>query len=243
MQADETSYTDLLKTLKFYDVDHHLLIKSNETVDEIFQRVLQQADERYTQEILTRQQALQLFAYDVPKKVQGGGFVCSRVKDEKKFDLLESVFKVEADSEQALILSRFIHLLYSLVNELQQAIGCEWLGIYKNFAGCLFKLSYFGKYSRADFPIDEEHAKSSTNSRVALNGIIITWSDVSNATTYYSCDTKVQSECCVPIFGEGNQNVIGIIDAEAHSSNFFTLEKQLMLIRACFLLRNILNKH
>ncbi|KAG2388570.1 hypothetical protein C9374_000009 [Naegleria lovaniensis] len=215
----------------------------NKQIDNLFSNAISHNDESFASKITTSNEMLQLFKYDVPKKTPGA-FACSRAKDEKQFDLLQCAFGMEhvnPKDDRVIALAKFIHLLYEIVNALQKEVQCEWLGIYKNIHSCLYKMSYYGKFSRADFPIDEEHAKASTNSFVALNGVVVTWEDVNSASDsgqpYYSCDTMVQAECCLPIYDETNSKVIGIIDAEAHSKQFFSLERKFKLLRACFLLR------
>ncbi|KAF0977984.1 hypothetical protein FDP41_003306 [Naegleria fowleri] len=247
LSINEQTYEDYLNKVGTSLEDISLISSSlseiNKQIDHLFNTTISNHSESFSSNITSSEKLLQLFKYDVPKKTPGI-FTCSRAKDEKQFDLLQSAFgfgDVNTNDERVITLAKIIHLLYEIVNALQKEIQCEWLGIYKNINSCLYKLSYYGKFSRADFPIDEAHAKLSTNSFVALNGVVVTWDDVNSASDsgqpYYSCDAMVQSECCLPIFDETNTRVIGIIDAEAHSNKFFSLERKFKLLRACFLLR------
>lgn len=94
------------------------------------------------------------------------------------------------------------------------------------------KLAYRGAPSRPFFPLTEEFAKNSTNSKVGLTGKLILIDNVSEYYDgYYECDQRVQSEVCVPIIKNGN--IIGIIDAESHQKNFFTSEKVDEIVRVC----------
>ena len=45
---------------------------------------------------------------------------------------------------------------------------------------------------------------------------------------YYTCDPKVQSEACLPLFAEDGR-LVGIIDSEAFVKNVF-VEKELSLL-------------
>ncbi|EFC40528.1 predicted protein [Naegleria gruberi] len=247
---DELQFINYLKIIKQDALLNETNMKQvSEQVDHLFRSILNHIDEEFEKEIISSSvEETKLFQYSVPKKVQGGGFMCSRVMDEKPFDLFEQVFVKFMENCEKRELARYVHLLYKLVNAIQQQVGCDWMGIYRNFEGCLYKMSYYGKYSRADFPIDEEHAKSSTNSFVALNRVVVTLDDVNSASDsgqpYYSCDVKVQSECCAPILDIQNGTTLGIIDAEAHNAHYFTLERRIFIVRACFLLGFILpNNH
>ena len=50
---------------------------------------------------------------------------------------------------------------------------------------------------------------------------------------YYTCDAKVRSEACIPIFGSDGK-VIGIMDAEAFAPNVFRPAQKLgAVLAAC----------
>ena len=81
--------------------------------------------------------------------------------------------------------------------------------------------------SRAEFPLTEAFAEYSNNSRVGLTGWAVLIEDVkawrAEGGGYYECDPKVMSEVCLPVQGQ-DDNVLGILDAEASSAGFFTPE-------------------
>jgi putative methionine-R-sulfoxide reductase with GAF domain len=92
----------------------------------------------------------------------------------------------------------------------------------------LVKLAYRGRPSRAEFPLNAEFAKGSTNSTVGLEGSARVIDDVAayqaEGGGFYVCDDQVQSEACLPLFDEAGV-IIGIIDAEAQPKNFFNAER------------------
>jgi putative methionine-R-sulfoxide reductase with GAF domain len=49
---------------------------------------------------------------------------------------------------------------------------------------------------------------------------------------YYTCDPKVQSEACLPMF-DNISGCIGIIDAEAFSTGIFDEQVLAVLVAAC----------
>ena len=138
--------------------------------------------------------------------------------------------------------------LRELIAQLQQeqVISCEWFGIYRaipepNFLNyrpsdgfsVLVKEAYTGDFSRPDFPLNEQFAKHSSNTNVGLSGKMRVIHDVygslslegdgvdgAESTPYYVCDTRVESELCLPIFDREGSEVIGIVDAEAWKTHF-----------------------
>ena len=111
-------------------------------------------------------------------------------------------------------------------------------GIYQrrtNRAGAevLVKLAYRGRPSRAEFPLNAEFARGSTNSTVALSGQAKLIDDVAahraQGGGFYVCDEAVQSELCVPIL-DADGKVLGIIDAEASPSAFFNADRQAAVV-------------
>jgi L-methionine (R)-S-oxide reductase len=112
-----------------------------------------------------------------------------------------------------------IYRLNAVVQLLADTLKMEWVGIYlvSKVDNSLVKVAYHGSPSRPFFPLTEDFAKGSSNSTVGLTGKIKIINSVSDNTDgYYECDVRVQSEVCLPILDDF-QNVIGIIDAEAHS--------------------------
>jgi len=103
----------------------------------------------------------------------------------------------------------------------------------------LLKLAYSGNFSRAGFPLTESFKEHSNNSWVAMEGRSKLIQDLeAYSGPYYICDGLVNSEMCVPIF-DGEGKVIGIIDAESYTKNFFTPKNTLYILRACVELGNI----
>ncbi len=130
-------------------------------------------------------------------------------------------------------ITRKLLLLNQVVEYATQLSGADWLGIYQVRANqtqhrVLVKLAYRGRPSRAEFPLNAEFAKGSTNSTVGLEGSARVIDDVAIYTAegggFYVCDDKVQSEACLPVFDEAG-HVIGIIDAEAEPKQFFNPER------------------
>ena len=172
---------------------------------------------------LTIDKARSLYSYDIPEETVLG--VCS-TESSKEYHL----YKILGVSRDEIIENH--HTLRLLrVNEivcrLQLLTAVDWLGIYrktKNEKGreVLLKEAYYGKASRAEFPLEEAFAKRSNNSSVGLSGKAILVQDIDNYRgPYFTCDIQVKSELCLPILGVRNE-VIGIIDAESFRSNFFT---------------------
>jgi len=155
--------------------------------------------------------------------------------------------------------------LNDLISSLQRegVIACEWFGVYRvidqpNFLNyhptdgfsVLVKEAYIGDYSRPDFPLNEPFAKHSSNSTVAMSGKVRVIHDVYGITTtpqveekkdhdepYYVCDTRVESELCIPVWSRDGSRVIGIVDAEAWKTHFFSSSQTLFqFLYICYLL-------
>lgn len=126
--------------------------------------------------------------------------------------------------------------LNQIVERLQALTAVDWLGIYrrtKNLSGeeVLLKESYYGRFSRAEFPLTSAFAKNSNNSVVGLSGkAVVVQSVEAYEGPYYACDIAVQSEFCLPIL-DADGDVLGIIDAEAFTPDFFTNEKLLEITK------------
>jgi len=134
--------------------------------------------------------------------------------------------------------TRKLLLLHQLVGRATEVLGADWLGIYQrrsrqDGAEMLVKIAYRGRPSRAEFPLDAEFARGSSNSSVGLSGKALVIDDVEAYKLagggYYVCDDKVQSEACLPIFAVGTNRVVGIIDAEAEARQFFTADRLAVL--------------
>jgi L-methionine (R)-S-oxide reductase len=164
-----------------------------------------------------------LYAYPVPMLSEDGS--CS-VLDEMAPVPYDLAGILGGRSEQA---TRRLALLERLVERAQETTGSDWVGIYQRRANArrqpvLVKLSYVGRPSRAEFPLNPEFAEGSTNSTVGLTGRALVIDDVKRHVEagggFYVCDNEVQSEACLPILDD-ERNVVGIVDAEAKPAAFY----------------------
>lgn len=164
-----------------------------------------------------------LYSYPVPKVSDDGA--CS-IFDE----LAEEPYSLDAAlGGRGRSVTRKLWLLNELVAALHTEVGADWLGIYQRCelasGPALVKLAYRGLPSRAEFPLTAAFAAKSNNSTVGLSGKGLVIQDVAkhaaSGGSYYVCDPKVKSEVCLPILGE-NGTLLGIIDAEADATGFFT---------------------
>lgn len=173
-----------------------------------------------------------LYRYQVPLMAEGGA--CSLIDelDPVLFDLAP-MLGGESDS-----VTRKLKLLNILVTRAMMVTGADWVGIYQrrtNAVGSdvLVKLAYRDRPSRAEFPLDTEFAKGSTNSAVGLSGQAKLIDDVAAHTAqgggFYTCDDAVQSEFCVPIL-DADGKLLGIIDAEASPTSFFNADRQAAIV-------------
>ena len=173
-----------------------------------------------------------LYRYQVPLVSQDGS--CSLI--DELDPLLFDLARVLGGESEAL--TRKLKLLNILVTRATMVTGADWVGVYQrrnNAAGAdvLVKLAYRGRPSRAEFPLNAEFAKGSTNSSVGLSGQAQRIDDVAAYTAqgggFYLCDDAVQSEFCVPIL-DADGKVIGIIDAEASPTGFFNADRQAAIV-------------
>ncbi|MBL8520560.1 MAG: GAF domain-containing protein [Betaproteobacteria bacterium] len=174
-----------------------------------------------------------LYRYPVPRLSEDGA--CSLIDelDPVPYDLARTL---GGESEAS---TRKLKLLNIVVTRLSLMTGADWVGLYQRRAvhegEALVKLAYRGRPSRAEFPLTEAFAQSSTNSRVGLDGMALVIDDVAKHTAggggFYVCDDQVQSEMCLPLFDEAGRT-IGIIDAEAQPLSFFNAERQCVLVAA-----------
>jgi L-methionine (R)-S-oxide reductase len=173
-----------------------------------------------------------LYSYSVPMLSDDGS--CSLIEElsPTPYDLSAILGgRSEASTRKLLLLNQ-------VVEHVTQMSGADWLGVYQsrtNSSGApvLVKLAYRGRASRAEFPLNTEFAKGSTNSTVGLEGSARVIDDVAAYTAegggFYVCDDKVQSEACIPLFDEAGK-IIGIIDAEAEPKDFFNAERMATLV-------------
>lgn len=194
------------------------------------------------QEHLTRLNALdvidcaelndkQLYQYRVPKLGKRGESSLSNELEEAPYDLTNALGPI--CDETRWLLKRLKAIVASVVADTH----VDWLGIYRwtqfdNEDDALVKLAYFGTPSRAEFPITKAFAAMSNNVSVALSKSGRVINDIpqylANGGEYYSCDPRVNSEICLPILC-ADRKCLGIVDAGAFSSHFFTNDKQALL--------------
>ncbi len=174
-----------------------------------------------------------LYRYEVPLNSEDGSCSLIDEMDPAPYDL-SRILGGETESS-----TRKLKLLNIMVTRATMVTGADWVGIYQrriNQVGndVLVKLAYRGRPSRAEFPLNAEFAKGSTNSEVGLSGGAKLIDDVltyaAEGGGYYVCDDAVQSEICVPIFDPTNGKVIGIIDAEASPKAFFNADRQAAIV-------------
>jgi len=187
---------------------------------------------------LTENEARELYQYNVPKLGLGGSCCITDELEKVPYDLSQTFsFGDEPSKKQTMTLR--LWRLNGIVGALHQATGVDWLGVYRaieksNSERVLVKEAYKGAPSRAEFPLAQEFAKNSTNSTVGLTGKAVCFQDIEEYQgPYYKCDSKVQSEFCVPIFNSTN-TITGIIDAESFHKQHFTDERLLQIAKVCF---------
>jgi L-methionine (R)-S-oxide reductase len=183
-----------------------------------------------------------LYRYPVPMQSEDG--TCSLIDElsPTPYDLT-AILGGRGDAT-----TRKLLLLNQVVEHATQMSGADWLGIYQarpNLSGerVLVKLAYRGRASRAEFPLNSEFAKSSTNSTVGLEGSARVIDDVAayvgEGGGFYVCDDAVQSEACIPLFDEPG-NIIGIIDAEAEPTQFFNEERMATVMAVALVVPTLL---
>jgi putative methionine-R-sulfoxide reductase with GAF domain len=174
-----------------------------------------------------------LYHYEVPLISEDGSCSLIDEMDPAPYDLAR-ILGGESESN-----TRKLKLLNIMVTRATMLTGADWVGIYQqriNPVGnsVLVKLAYRGRPSRAEFPLNAEFAKGSTNSAVGLSGQAKLIDDVAVHTAegggFYVCDDAVQSEICVPIVDPVDGRVLGIIDAEASPKVFFNADRQSVIV-------------
>ncbi|MBD1582926.1 GAF domain-containing protein [Pseudoalteromonas sp. S16_S37] len=174
-----------------------------------------------------------VWSYLIPELGEGGACSLFGHLQDEPFEL-SNFLKVNEASR--ITLSR----LQSIVDFVKRVIHVDWFGIYQTRqtpeGKQLLKLAYCGAPSRPLFPINEQFAATSNNVQVVMSGEARVINDVQEYVAcggeYYTCDPKVQSESCLPLFDSAS-NCIGIIDAEAFSKDFFTPSVLALLIAVC----------
>jgi len=169
-----------------------------------------------------------LYRFQVPELGEGGACSLFGALADEPYDLRAIL---GGENEQN---SRLLAALKSAVDQISEQTGTDWLGIYSRRTNpegeeVLVKMAYMGAPSRAEFPLNPDFAAISNNSTVGLSGkgrlIQSVKAYLADGGEYYTCDPKVQAELCIPLFND-NDEVIGILDAEAFTAEFFD-EKRL----------------
>lgn len=185
--------------------------------------------------------------YQVPLLGEGGTCSLFGELDETPFNLNDELTESELDN---------LDQIQSVVNWVQENTKVDWFGVYlartnKADERVLTKLAYFGAPSRPEFPLTEEFAPLSNNTSVGLYGEKRLINSVTeyreNGGEYYTCDPKVNSELCWPIFSDKNPQtlqqepeILGIIDAESFKEHQFDLEVQQQFEAVCAVLSKIM---
>ena len=192
---------------------------------------------KFVDEALHLQQKLngdevgKLYKYNVPKLAPDGSCSIGEELEDKPYDVSQ-IYEINSKN------SVWLWRLNALVSILHAKTAVDWLGIYKkvrkeNGNEVLLKLAYCGAPSRAEFPLTKEFASRSNNSTAGLTGRAILIQDLAQYTgSYYKCDSRVKSEFCCPI-GDKRGSVLGIIDAESFTQNFFTPQKIVHIGKVC----------
>jgi len=183
---------------------------------------------------------MKLYTYFIPKLSPDGSCSITDELQEYTYNLAET-FGLPYDTETLQNHKHSFRLwhLQHIVKKLQKQTAVVWLGIYRktknqNDEEILLKEVYVGSPSRPEFPLTKEFAKKSNNATVGITGKAIIVQNVSSYKgPYYTCDGKVNSEFCVPIL-DTKGTVIGIIDAESFTENFFDSKKLLHIANVAF---------
>ncbi|RVT44176.1 histidine kinase [Rheinheimera sediminis] len=181
------------------------------------------------------------WSYQVPELGEGGACSLFGQLADEPYDLAATIGQSEATAAA-------LAQLTAVVQYYQQSNDSDWFGIYQkrqNPQGetVLVKLAYFGAASRAEFPLTTEFAAISNNSTVGLTGKAKVINDVTAYLTaggeYYTCDPKVLSEACLPLFNAKGE-LAGIIDAEAFQRQAYHTAALVRLVAVCLVLPSLL---
>ncbi|MEW6057358.1 MAG: GAF domain-containing protein [Bdellovibrionota bacterium] len=102
-----------------------------------------------------------------------------------------------------------------------------WIGIYKVEGQKAKRVNFRGPLP----PCHEFEFGKGNVGTAAMKGIKKVISDVSTDPTYSMCFIDTKSELVLPIF-LGNK-VVGVLDVESDEKDFFTLEDEEILAKAC----------
>ena len=174
-----------------------------------------------------------VWSYLIPELGEGGSCSLFGQLQDAPFEL-ESY--INNNQENNVLLEKLNAIVQFVVDKTQ----VDWFGIYANTltpeGEQLLKLAYHGAPSRPLFPLTEDFAKISNNVQVALSSKGRVVNDVAEYVAqggeYYTCDPKVQSEACLPMF-DNISGCTGIIDAEAFTTGIFDEQVLAVLVAAC----------
>ncbi|MDP2633926.1 MULTISPECIES: GAF domain-containing protein [unclassified Pseudoalteromonas] len=183
--------------------------------------------------LVTSQPSAVRWEYQIPELGEGGACSLFGHLQDEPFKLTDYLAE-DAQTRQKLA------QLQSVVDYVVEKTGVDWFGIYQNTQTeegvQLLKLAYFGAPSRPLFPLTEQFASGSNNVQVAMSskGRVINNVEqyLASGGEYYTCDPKVKSEACLPLFDAQN-NCVGIVDGEAFKNDFFTDQTLALLIACC----------
>ena len=170
--------------------------------------------------------------YRVPELGEGGACSLFGQLAERPFDLAAALGG-RTDANR-----RRVAQATAIVRYYRAHSRSHWFGIYQardraSGERALVKLAYFGAESRAEFPLTDDFARGSNNSAVGLSGRARLINDVAAFVAagggYYTCDPKVKSEACLPLFDD-DRRVVGILDAEAFEPGFFDGDELALIV-------------
>lgn len=176
------------------------------------------------------------YVYPVPEQDEHG--TCSVGPADEQYNLAP-ICGLEYDPERLRDHPNTARLvaLQETAERLAEETDADWLGVYRRATTpdgdeVLVKEAYVGEPSRAEFPLTDEFAGRSNNATVGRTGDAVLVDDVDDHDgPYYECDSRVDSEFCCPVLT--GEDVIGVLDAEAHEPGFFTEERVLTIAGVC----------
>lgn len=182
----------------------------------------------------------EFFTYRVPLLGPGGACSLQGELAPDPFDLRPVLGLAGQNPEQlhSHTETRRLAILRRTCRLLARATQADWTGIYQVVESEqgpeLVKMAYQGRASRARFPLNEQFAQMSNNSKAALSKRGVLVEDVAEhlaeGKPYYECDPRVKSELCLPLVHHGR--TLGLIDVESFKAHHFTLERRLMAVLA-----------
>jgi putative methionine-R-sulfoxide reductase with GAF domain len=184
-----------------------------------------------------------LYSYEVPKVSPKGSCSILNTPDSEYYDLTEILGGRNQNT------TRKLAILNTLVTQTALAMSVDWLGIYQcrikhDGSEVLVKLAYRGALSRAEFPLTEEFSAQSNNSTVGMNGVARIINNIpeyiKEGGPYYNCDPRVKAEACLPLFARSSSRIVGIVDAEAWQTDFFSNKTFAPLLALCIVVPEFL---